>query len=189
MYYLAVDIGASGGRHILGSVVNGKVVTEEIYRFPNGAVKKDGRLIWESDRLFREIKEGMKKCAAIGKVPVSMGIDCFGVDFALLDKEGNLIGDTVSYRDARTDGMADSGRIDKKWLYNITGKPTGDIHSLYQLMYIKENSDELDRAERFLHLPDYFHYLLTGVAANEYTNSETALLINPITKEFEPKIL
>ena len=189
VYYLAVDIGASGGRHILGSVIDGKIVTEEVYRFPNGAVKKDGRLIWESDRLFEEIKNGMKKCKEIEKIPVSMGIDCFGVDFALLDKEGNLIGDTVSYRDSRTEGMADSGRIDKKWLYNVTGKPTGDIHSLYQLMCIKETSDELEKAERFLHLPDYFHYLLTGVAANEYTNSETSLLINPHTKDFDPEIL
>lgn len=189
MYYLAVDIGASGGRHILGTVKNGKVVTEEVYRFPNGAVKKDGRLCWDADRLFQEIKHGMRVCAESGKVPISMGIDCFGVDFVLLDKEGNLIGDTVSYRDSRTDGMSDSGRIDKKWLYNITGKPTGDIHSLYQLMHIKETSDELERAERFLQLPDYFNYLLTGVAANEYTNSETSLLINPVTKEFEPEIL
>lgn len=189
MYYLAVDIGASGGRHILGSLENGKIVTEEVYRFPNGAVKKDGRLCWEADRLFEEIKHGMKVCAELGKVPVSMGIDCFGVDFALLDKEGKLIGDTVSYRDSRTDGMADNGKIDKKWLYKVTGKPTGDIHSLYQLMHVKETSDELDRAERFLQLPDYFNYLLTGVAANEYTNSETSLLINPVTKDFEPEIL
>lgn len=189
MYYLAVDIGASGGRHILGHVADGKIVTEEIYRFPNGAVKKDGRLVWEWERLFGEIKAGMKKCQEIGKLPVSMGIDCFGVDFALLDKQGNLVGDTVSYRDARTNGMADSGRIDKEWLYQKTGKPVGDIHSLYQLMSIGDTSDELAKADRFLHLPDYFNYLLTGIAANEYTNSETALLINPKTRDFDSEIL
>ena len=189
MYYLAVDIGASGGRHILGHVAEGKIVTEEVHRFPNGAVKKGGRLVWEWERLFTEIKAGMKKCKELGKVPVSMGIDCFGVDFALLDGQGNLIGETVSYRDSRTEGMAESGRIDKEWLYQKTGKPVGDIHSLYQLMCIRDTSDELERAERFLHLPDYFNYLLTGIAANEYTNSETALLINPKTRDFDSEIL
>ncbi|MBP5305284.1 MAG: rhamnulokinase, partial [Lachnospiraceae bacterium] len=86
-YYLAVDIGASSGRHILGFVENGKIKYEEVYRFENGPVKRNGHMCWEFDRLFNEIVNGMKACRDLGKVPVSMGIDTWGVDFVLLDKE------------------------------------------------------------------------------------------------------
>ena len=94
-YYLAVDIGASSGRLILGHLENGRIELEEVYRFENGMVKKNGHLCWEFDRLFREILAGMKKCREIGKVPVSMGVDTWGVDFVLLDKDDNVLGDTV----------------------------------------------------------------------------------------------
>ena len=94
-YYLAVDIGASSGRHILGHMENGKMVLEEIYRFENGMVKKDGELCWEFDRLFKEVVNGLKKCKEIGKIPVSMGVDTWGVDFVLLDKDDKVLGNTV----------------------------------------------------------------------------------------------
>ena len=94
-YYLAVDIGASSGRHILGHLEDGKMVLEEVYRFENGMVKKGDELCWEFDRLFQEILNGLKKCKEIGKVPVSMGVDTWGVDFVLLDKDGNVLGNTV----------------------------------------------------------------------------------------------
>ena len=96
-YYLAVDIGASSGRHILGHMENGKMILEEIYRFENGMVKKDGELCWEFDRLFNEIVNGLKKCKEIGKIPVSMGVDTWGVDFVLLDKDDKVLGNTVGY--------------------------------------------------------------------------------------------
>ena len=101
-YFLAIDIGASSGRHILGSYQNGKIVLEEIYRFWNGMDNVDGTLCWNVDRLFNEIIAGMKKCKEIGKIPVSVGIDIWGVDFVLLDKEDKLVGQTVGYRDHRT---------------------------------------------------------------------------------------
>ena len=104
-YYLAVDIGASSGRHILGHMENGKMVLEEIYRFENGMVKKDGELCWEFDRLFKEVVNGLKKCKEIGKLPVSMGVDTWGVDFVLLDKDDKVLGNTVGYRDHRTEGI------------------------------------------------------------------------------------
>ena len=104
-YYLAVDIGASSGRLILGHLENGKMELEEVHRFENGMVKKDGELCWEFDRLFQEIKNGLKKCKEIGKIPVSMGVDTWGVDFVLLDKEDKVLGNTVGYRDHRTEGM------------------------------------------------------------------------------------
>ena len=83
-YYLAIDIGASSGRHILAHMENGKMVLEEIYRFPNGMAEKDGELVWEPERLFEEIKNGMKKCKELGKIPVSLGIDTWGVDLSLI---------------------------------------------------------------------------------------------------------
>lgn len=88
-YYAAVDMGASSGRLILGHMENGRMELEEIHRFENGMVKKDGELCWEFDRIFKEIVAGLKKCKEIGKIPVSMGVDTWGVDFVLLDKDGN----------------------------------------------------------------------------------------------------
>lgn len=104
-YYLAVDIGASSGRHILGHLENGKIELEEIYRFENGMDHKDGKLLWNVDRLFGEILNGMKKCKEQGKIPVSMAIDTWAVDYVLLDEKDRILGDTYGYRDHRTDGM------------------------------------------------------------------------------------
>ena len=104
-YYLAVDIGASSGRHILGHLENGKIKLEEIYRFENGMDHKDGKLLWNVDRLFGEILNGMKKCKELGKIPVSMAIDTWAVDYVLLDEQDRILGDTYGYRDHRTDGM------------------------------------------------------------------------------------
>ena len=104
-YYLAIDIGASSGRHILAHKKDGRIVLEEIYRFPNGMQEHNGHKVWNVDQLFWEIQTGMKKCADIGKIPYSMGIDTWAVDFVLLDDQGQRIGDAVAYRDARTDGM------------------------------------------------------------------------------------
>ena len=106
-YFLAIDIGASSGRHMLGSLEDGKIVLEEVYRFWNGMDHVDGTLCWDVDRLFNEIIAGMKKCKEIGKVPVSVGIDTWGVDYVLLDKDDNIVGPTVGYRDHRTEGMAE----------------------------------------------------------------------------------
>ena len=104
-YFLAIDIGASSGRHILGSLENGKIVLEEVQRFWNGMDDINGTLCWDVDRLFKEIIEGMKKCREIGKIPESVGIDTWGVDFVLLDKDDKMLGQAVGYRDHRTDGM------------------------------------------------------------------------------------
>ena len=103
--YLAIDIGASSGRHILGEYRDGKLVLEEVYRFPNGMVPKNGSLTWDVDSLFRHVKAGLAACAKKGKVPTYIGIDTWAVDFVLIDKNGNRIGDAVGYRDHRTEGM------------------------------------------------------------------------------------
>lgn len=104
-YYLAVDIGASSGRHILGWMEDGQMKIQEIYRFENGMDLVDGTLCWDLERLFGEIKNGMKVCAGMGIQPVSMGIDTWAVDYVLLDRDGKVLGKTAGYRDKRTEGM------------------------------------------------------------------------------------
>lgn len=104
-YYLAVDIGASSGRHMLGYLRDGKMQLEEIYRFENGMKDKDGSLVWDTEHLFSEIKAGMKKCTELQKIPESMSIDTWAVDYVLLDQEDQALGSTYGYRDHRTLGM------------------------------------------------------------------------------------
>ena len=191
-YYLAVDIGASSGRHILGHLENGKMVLEEIYRFENGMVKKDGELCWEFDRIFGEVVNGLKKCREIGKIPVSMGVDTWGVDFVLLDKDEKVLGNTVGYRDHRTDGMDDEVYkiISQDDLYARTGIQKAIFNTVYQLMAVKKNHPEyLEKAETLLHVPDYLHYLLTGKKTNEYTEATTGQLVNPETRNWDYELI
>lgn len=177
-YYLAVDIGASSGRHILCHIENGRLVTEEIYRFPNGALpNENGVLCWNVKKLFSEIICGMKKCRKSGKIPVSMGIDTWGVDFVLTDASGNIIGDSVSYRDKRTDTVSVS--ISDSELYLKTGIQKQKFNTVYQLAYLKNKfPEQLENAEHMLMLPDYFNFLLTGNIMQEYTNATTTGLVN-----------
>lgn len=191
-YYLAIDIGASSGRHILAHMEDGKMVLEEIHRFPNGMVEQDGELVWEVERLFAEIKAGMKKCKEIGKIPVSVGIDTWGVDFVLLDKDGNRIGNAVAYRDGRTKGMDEEVYkvIPEEELYGRTGIQKQMFNTIYQLMALKKKKPEqLAQAETLLMIPDYFHYLLTGKAAEEYTNATTGQLVSPVTKDWDMEMI
>ena len=104
-YYLAVDIGASSGRHMLCHLEDHKMVLEEIYRFSNGMTEKNGHKVWDIRRLSDEIKEGMKRCAQLGKIPYSMGIDTWAVDYVLLDENDKVLGDAYAYRDVRTQAM------------------------------------------------------------------------------------
>ena len=133
-YYLAVDIGASSGRHILGHLEDGKMVLEEIYRFDNGMSPKDGHLCWDADGLFGEIKAGLKRCAELGKIPVSMGIDTWAVDYVLLDENDKVLGNTYGYRDSRMDGMDEEVYkiIPEKDLYARTGIQKQMFNTIYQ---------------------------------------------------------
>lgn len=191
-YYLAVDIGASGGRHILGYMKEGKLQLEEIYRFENGLREKDGQLCWDLDKLFQEILNGMVKCKEEGKNPVSMGVDTWGVDFVLLDKEDRMLGPAVGYRDKRTDGMDEEVYkiIEETHLYNRTGIQKQIFNTIYQLMSVKSEKPELlANAESLLMIPDYFHFLLTGKKAQEYTNATTTQLVSPISKDWDYALL
>ena len=187
-YYLAVDIGASGGRHILGSLVDGKIVLEEVYRFENGMDEVDGHLVWDTDRLFKEIVAGLKKCKEIGKEPSYMGVDCWGVDYVLLDANDAVIGKTYGYRDSRTEGMDDEVYkiIPEADLYARTGIQKAMFNTIYQLMAAKlQEPETLEKAETLLILPDYFHFLLTGIKQSEYTEGTTTQLASPETKDWD----
>lgn len=187
-YYIAVDIGASSGRLITGWLDGGKMKTEEMHRFDNGAVSKNGHLCWELDKLFGEIKAGLKKCADAGVIPETVGIDTWGVDYVLLDENGEIIGDTVAYRDSRTDGMVEKAAktVSQDEQYERTGIQPQVFNTVYQLMAAK---DELKKAKRLLFVPEYLNYLLTGVMMTEYTNATTSGLVNAETKDWDFDII
>ena len=189
-YFLAIDIGASSGRHILGWLENGKMILEEIYRFKNGAIKRDGKLVWDDKSLFKDVVEGIKKCKEIGKIPVSIGIDTWGVDYALLDESDNLIGEIYSYRDDRTLDVIDkvNSIISESQAYSITGIQKQVFNTIYQL-YCDKLSGKMEKAKTFLMMPDYLHFLLTGVKRNEFTNASTTGMLNAKTREWDCEII
>ena len=186
-YYLAIDIGASSGRHILGSLENGKIVTEEIYRFTNGLNKIDGHLCWDIENLKNEVINGIKECSKIGKIPATIGIDTWGVDFALLDKNDELIGNVVGYRDSRTNGMdkAVGEFYSEEELYAVSGIKKQKYNTIYQLMALKkQNPEQLEKAETLLLVPEYLTFILTGTKNAEYTNCTTMQLVDPVTNDW-----
>lgn len=191
-YYLAVDIGASSGRHIIGWVQDGKMMLEEVYRFENNLQKKNGSLCWDTDHLFASIVEGMKACKQAGKIPTTMGIDTWAVDFVLLDEQGNRLGDTVGYRDRRTEGMDKLAEqtLSFEDLYAKTGIQKQLFNTLYQLLAVKKADPQLlEQAKRFLMIPEYFNYRLTGVAKNEYTNATSTAMVNAHTKTWDTELM
>lgn len=191
-YYLAIDIGASSGRHIIGSLSGGRIYIEEVYRFNNGINRRNGRLCWDLDKIFTEIIQGLKECKSRGIVPVSMGIDTWAVDFVLLDEADQVLGDTYAYRDSRTEGMDNEVEAILPFgrLYERTGIQKQLFNTIYQLMAIKQqNPDYMKRASEFLMIPDYLHYLLTGAKFNEYTNATTTGLVNAEAREWDYELI
>lgn len=189
MYYLAIDIGASSGRHILAQVQNEKLVLEEVYRFENNLVKKDDSLLWDIDNLVNEVKAGIKKCKEIGKIPTTVSIDTWGVDYVLLDESEKEILPVHCYRDGRTSKVIDEVHsvISKKELYSKTGVQFQPFNSIYQL-YCDKLSGKLDKAKHFLMMPDYLSFKLTGVIENEYTNASTTGLLDAKAKMWDSEI-
>jgi len=185
-YYLAIDIGASSGRHILGSVQNGKLVLEEIYRFENNIKKENGVLVWDIEALVSQVKEGIKECKRIGKIPVSVAIDTWGVDYVLLDRELREILPAVSYRDARTQAVQEEveSLIPGKELYQKTGIQKQFFNTIYQL-YCDQKSGKLKNASHFLMIPEYISFRLTGKVLREYTNATTTGMICAESKTWD----
>ena len=191
---LAVDIGASSGRHIVGTVQDGRIVLQEIYRFENGVRRKDGHLCWDIDTLAREVVNGLRAAHDAGFAPATIGIDTWAVDFVLLDEAGQRIGDAVAYRDERTEGIREA--LEKEYgltfaeHYARTGIQYQPFNTVYQLMALKkEHPEQLAAAKTFLMVPDYLNYLLCGVAANEYTNASTTALVGADSKDWDDALL
>ena len=190
--YLAVDIGASSGRHILGWVAEGTLVLREVYRFSNRLHSREGHLCWDMEQLFAEIVQGLAQCKEEGIIPVSMGIDTWAVDFLLLDRQGKPLGNAVSYRDSRTQGMDKlvEARISPEELYARTGIQKQAFNTIYQLMAVKQQEPALlEQAQRLLLVPEYLTYRLTGRRESEYTNATTTGLVNAQTKTWDEEIL
>ena len=180
-YYLAVDIGASSGRHVVGWSEAGKIHTQEVYRFENQPIEENGTMRWDLAALENHVIEGMKACKEAGFVPQTMGIDTWGVDYVLLDENGKRISDAVCYRDHRNVGM--DGKVEEfisfEELYKKAGIQKLSFNTVYQLMAEKVNEPErLQKAARILMMPEYLNYCLTGVAANEYTNATSTSLLD-----------
>jgi len=190
--HLAIDIGASSGRHILGWLEDGKMLTEEIHRFPNGMIQAGDHQCWDIEALFNEIVTGLKKCSELGKIPDSVGIDTWGVDFVLIDDGGKAVGPAVAYRDSRTDGMdlEVNKYISDTELYARAGIQKMFFNTIYQIMALKALSpDVLDKAAHLLFMPDYLHYRLCGAIKNEYTIASTSALLNAKSKSWDDEII
>lgn len=191
-YYLAIDIGASSGRHILGYVDKGKIKLEEIYRFENLQIRKGEHDCWNTNDLYLNILEGLKICQTEGKIPAVMGIDTWAVDFVLLDKEDKKLGDAVAYRDSRTNGIDRSvyEKISEQELYSRTGIQKQLFNTIYQLAALhREHPEQMEQAETLLMIPDYFHFLLTGVKLQEYTNATSTNLVNATSRTWDRQLI
>lgn len=192
--HLAIDIGASSGRHIVGEVVDGRLELTEVYRFENGVAPRNGHLCWDIDRLLEEVIAGMRACAERGLAPDTMGIDTWAVDFALLDAQGERLGDVVAYRDARTEGVRErleaAGVLDFAEHYARTGIQYQTFNTAYQLVALKRERPELlDAASTLLLVPDYLQYRLTGTKACEYTNASTTALVDARTRAWDDELI
>jgi rhamnulokinase len=187
-YYLAIDIGASSGRHILGRIEDGRLLLEEVYRFTNAPDKSaNGDLTWDVRALFNHILEGLKACRKAGKIPVSVGIDTWGVDYVLLDKSDSEILPAYCYRDNRTAPFLDTA-VPFADMYAKTGIQRQPFNTVYQLLADKA-AGRLAGAESMLMLPEYFSYKLTGIKAREYTNATTTGLVGALARAWDSELI
>ena len=190
--HLAIDIGASSGRHIAGWVQDGRMHLKEIYRFENRLVERGGHLCWEMDRLWQNVLAGLKACKDAGYTPATLGIDTWAVDFVLLDEAGRILGDTVAYRDGRTAGEREKleSLLPFAEHYARTGIQYQPFNTVYQLTALgREHPEQLAAAKTFLMVPDYLNYKLTGVAANEYTNASTTALVGAKSRDWDDELI
>jgi len=191
--YLAVDLGAESGRTIVGSLENGYLSLTETHRFANGPVRLPDGLHWDVLRLWSEIKTGIGiSFAKFNKSLESIGLDTWGVDFALLDQQGALLSNPFHYRDERTDGMMEAAfqRMSRAEIFANTGIQFMQLNSLYQLLSMSlQNSPLLDIARTFVTVPDLFNYWLSGEITNEFTNSTTTQCFDPRKRDWAMPVL
>lgn len=187
-YCLAIDIGASGGRHIVGWHGEGGIKTCEVYRFENGMDEVDGHLIWDIERLFREVKLGIREAFRRFPIIESLSIDTWGVDYVLLRGDEEVL-PAYAYRDSRVDGVIDEVHsiIPYEELYELTGIQFHKFNTVYQL-YADKVAGRLEGVTDFLMIPEYLMYRLTGVKKKEFTEASTAELVNALSGRFDESI-
>lgn len=187
---LAIDFGASSGRAIVGTLLDGKITMEEIHRFPNDPVIVNGIMYWDTLRQFYEIKKGIVKAKKVGEIE-SIGIDTWGVDFGLLDEHGELLENAIHYRDDRTRDMLEKvfEKIPRDRLYEITGNEFMYFNTIFQMAALKEKRPwVMERAKNFLFTPDLFNYFLTGEQKAEYTMATTSTMLDIHKREWSDEI-
>ncbi len=184
---LAFDLGAESGRGVLGLFDGRKLRLEVIHRFPNGPVRTLDTMHWDVLRLYSEILATLRRCAAEHGEIASLGIDTWGVDFGLLGRGGVLLGNPRHYRDPHTEGSMESAfaKVSREEIFRQTGLQFMRFNSLFQLLALqRDRSPLLDVAENLLFMPDLFHYFLTGIKTNEFTNTTTSQLYDPTAKRW-----
>lgn len=192
--YLAIDMGASSGRHVIGRFDGQKLHLEEVHRFDNGPVDIGGRMYWDLPGLWTRVREGL--AAAAAKRPAggitSVGVDTWGVDFGLLGRGDELLGNPYHYRDSRTNGILEKAFaiVPREEIFRHTGLQFMQFNTLYQLLAMKlGNSPLLDVAESMLLVPDLMHWLMTGVKCNEMTEASTSQFYNPVQGGWATELL
>jgi rhamnulokinase/L-fuculokinase len=184
---LAIDLGASSGRGIIGEFDGKKLTLRENHRFSNDTVILNGRMHWDILRIFHEIKQSITKAVLEGEEISSIGIDTWGVDYALMDKKGKMLANPVHYRDVRTDGIADYIKpyFSLDDLYATAGIQHINFNTIFQLAAdLRDDPELVSLADRMLNIPDLLNYFLTGNMANEYTILSTGALLNAKTREY-----
>ena len=186
---LAIDIGASSGRHIAGWMEGGEIRTEEIYRFPNGVTELDGHLTWDIDALLSHVKQGIAVAQAKYSAIESLSVDTWGVDYVLL-RGDDAIYPCYAYRDSRTEAVIPQvhGKLPFSELYRHTGIQFQPFNTVYQL-YVDKLDGRLDGVTDFLMIPEYLMYRLCGVKSHEYTNATTGGMVSAETGEYDAEII
>jgi sugar (pentulose or hexulose) kinase len=191
--YLAFDLGASNGRCVFARFDGQKLQLEEVHRFENGPVKVLDHLYWDALDLLSQIKTGILKTRQLfGKSAVSLGLDTWGCDFALLDAKGKLLSNPYCYRDPQTAGIIETAfeNIGKMDVFLETGLQFIEPNSLFQLLAMQRREDPImDAAATFLHIPDLLHYWLTGLKTSEYTAASTSQLMNAVTHQWSRPVI
>ncbi|WP_367365475.1 rhamnulokinase [Pediococcus parvulus] len=187
--YIAVDIGASSGRLMLGQQENGKLTLKSVYRFTNGFSMEDKHDRWNIDHLINEIFRGLEKVKQMGISDVTLGIDTWAVDYVLVGSNGKKLEDPISYRDKRTHNAIQrlTSQLPKEYIYEKTGIQFQDFNTLYQLY--TENRDLLSETDKIMMIPDYIGYVLTGNAVTEVTNASTTQMLNLRVGLFDKDLL
>ena len=190
--FFAVDLGATSGRTILGSIENGKLIQRELTRFPNAIIQQGGHFFWDIYALYNEIIRGLKVCGDEGIEIASIGIDTWGVDFVCIGKDGGILRNSYCYRDPHTEGAMEEyfKLIPKEKVYEKTGIQFMNFNSLFQLATLHKNNDSaLEAADKILFVPDALMYMLTGEAVCEYTILSTSQMLDPRTKKIDPELI